>query len=231
MAQNASLDTQSKNNTKLMIISIISHNNFIAEIMQQHDYANMEVHNYISAVTLQKEINLQQENIVIIDVDYATHISSDSLAFIKNYSTLVKIIVLNNHDNDIHSDKITVVIKPLHTQTLYSLIDNIDLNSYKIYQILADVYFNPAQRLIIKLNDNGNSEEISLTEKENELLNYLALHKKQGIVSKSKLLNDVFGYKDASATHTLETHIYRLRNKISSDVDIFIQQDGGYKIC
>ena len=61
-------------------------------------------------------------------------------------------------------------------------------------------------------------------------MHYLILHKEQGIISKERLLLNVFGYKDASATHTLETHIYRMRNKISPNEDIFIQQDGGYQV-
>lgn len=228
--QSASLDTQIKNDAKLVIISIVSNNDFIAETMQQHDHMGTEVHNYNSTTILQQKIDLQQKNVVIINVDYEAHISPKNLSFIKNYSSLVKIIVLSNHSEDIHFDKISFITKPFNIQTLYNLIDNIDLNSYKIYQILTGIYFNPAHRLIIKFNNNGDSKEINLTEKENELLHYLVLHKERGIVSKSKLLNDIFGYKDASATHTLETHIYRLRNKISPDVDIFVQQDGGYKI-
>ena len=211
-----------------MIISIISQNSFIAELIQQYVHDDTEVCSYTSIALLQKEINLAQENIVIID--YESNISSENLEFVKNYSALVKIIILSNQTNNINSDKSSTIKKPFNIQTLYNLIDNIDLDLYKIYQITSQIYFNPSQRLIIKFNDKENAEEISLTEKESELLHYLILHKEQGIISKERLLLNVFGYKDASATHTLETHIYRMRNKISPNKDIFIQQDGGYQV-
>lgn len=211
-----------------MIISIISQNSFIAELIQQYVHDDIEVSSYTSIALLQKEINLAQENIVIID--YESNISSENLEFVKNYSALVKIIILSNQTNNINSDKSSIIKKPFNIQTLYNLIDNIDLDLYKIYQITSQIYFNPSQRLIIKFNDKENAEEISLTEKESELLHYLILHKEQGIISKERLLLNVFGYKDASATHTLETHIYRMRNKISPNKDIFIQQDGGYQV-
>ena len=219
-----------------MIISIISQNSFIAELIQQYVHDDIEVCSYTSIALLQKEINLAQENIVIID--YESNISSENLEFVKNYSALVKIIILSNQTNNINSDKSSIIKKPFNIQikkpfniqTLYNLIDNIDLDLYKIYQITSQIYFNPSQRLIIKFNDKENAEEISLTEKESELLHYLILHKEQGIISKERLLLNVFGYKDASATHTLETHIYRMRNKISPNKDIFIQQDGGYQV-
>ena len=211
-----------------MIISIISQNSFIAELIQQYVHDDIEVCSYTSIALLQKEINLAQENIVIID--YESNISSENLEFVKNYSALVKIIILSNQTNNINSDKSSIIKKPFNIQTLYNLIDNIDLDLYKIYQITSQIYFNPSQRLIIKFNDKENAEEISLTEKESELLHYLILHKEQGIISKERLLLNVFGYKDASATHTLETHIYRMRNKISPNEDIFIQQDGGYQV-
>jgi DNA-binding response OmpR family regulator len=211
-----------------VIISIISQNSFIAELIQQYVHDDIEVCSYTSIALLQKEINLAQENIVIID--YESNISSENLEFVKNYSALVKIIILSNQTNNINSDKSSIIKKPFNIQTLYNLIDNIDLDLYKIYQITSQIYFNPSQRLIIKFNDKENAEEISLTEKESELLHYLILHKEQGIISKERLLLNVFGYKDASATHTLETHIYRMRNKISPNKDIFIQQDGGYQV-
>jgi DNA-binding response OmpR family regulator len=211
-----------------VIISIISQNSYIAELIQQYVHDDIEVCSYTSIALLQKEINLAQENIVIID--YESNISSENLEFVKNYSALVKIIILSNQTNNINSDKSSIIKKPFNIQTLYNLIDNIDLDLYKIYQITSQIYFNPSQRLIIKFNDKENAEEISLTEKESELLHYLILHKEQGIISKERLLLNVFGYKDASATHTLETHIYRMRNKISPNKDIFIQQDGGYQV-
>lgn len=59
-------------------------------------------------------------------------------------------------------------------------------------------------------------EGITLTEKEVEILLYL--HQKEGkVVSKEELLDAVWNYAKTVETHTLETHIYRLRQKIEDD--------------
>jgi len=59
-------------------------------------------------------------------------------------------------------------------------------------------------------------EGITLTEKEVEILLYL--HQQEGkVVSKEELLDAVWNYAKTVETHTLETHIYRLRQKIEDD--------------
>ena len=52
-------------------------------------------------------------------------------------------------------------------------------------------------------------------------------------VQRQVLLNEVWGYNAAVTTHTLETHIYRLRQKIERDpsnAEILVTENGGYKI-
>ncbi|MDD4556065.1 MAG: response regulator transcription factor [Alphaproteobacteria bacterium] len=77
-----------------------------------------------------------------------------------------------------------------------------------------------------------NGEVIKLTEKEVAILKYL--HKSNKIVSKTDLLQNVWGYSPESSTHTIETHIYRLRNKVEEsnnpETQIIITEDGGYKL-
>lgn len=68
---------------------------------------------------------------------------------------------------------------------------------------------------------------IELTEKETQLIEYLYNAKKT--VNKKKLLNDIWGYNSSIDTHTLETHIYRLRRKLECD-DLILTQDSGYLI-
>lgn len=75
-----------------------------------------------------------------------------------------------------------------------------------------------------------NGEKIKLTEKEVAILQYL--HKIRGrIVTKSELLQQVWGYNPDVTTHTIETHIYRLRQKVEHDdasAQLIMTEDGGY---
>lgn len=75
-------------------------------------------------------------------------------------------------------------------------------------------------------------ENIALTEKEVEILKFLHKSKPQ-IISKEELLEAVWNYAENVETHTLETHIYRLRQKIEDDSanpGILITKSGGYTV-
>jgi DNA-binding response OmpR family regulator len=68
-----------------------------------------------------------------------------------------------------------------------------------------------------------------LTEKETNILKYL--YRMGETVPRETLLNEVWGYNPAVTTHTLETHIYRLRKKIEDgDAKILLTEDGGYRL-
>lgn len=73
---------------------------------------------------------------------------------------------------------------------------------------------------------------IKLTEKEVSILKYLYKAKKR-MVSKNELLENVWNYNSEVSTHTLETHIYRLRQKIEKGdktSHLIITHDGGYQL-
>jgi DNA-binding response OmpR family regulator len=88
--------------------------------------------------------------------------------------------------------------------------------------------FHPAAKL---LHGVGGTR-IRLTEKEAAILLYL--HRAGGrAVPRAELLGEVWGYSSAVTTHTLETHIYRLRRKIESDPQearLLLTNDGGYRL-
>lgn len=76
-----------------------------------------------------------------------------------------------------------------------------------------------------------NKKEIRLTEKEVALLECLFL-RGGAVVSRQELLEYIWGYGDNIETHTLETHIYRLRQKIEddpSDPKILLTEENGYR--
>ena len=73
--------------------------------------------------------------------------------------------------------------------------------------------FRPAEKM---LRDPARRRRIRLTDKETKLLRHLCRTPGEG-VARQELLSEVWGYNNAISTHTLETHIYRLRQKIEQD--------------
>lgn len=88
--------------------------------------------------------------------------------------------------------------------------------------------FKPASKLLV--DEKGG--KIRLTEKETSILKFL-YRSGDKVVSRDILLDEVWGYNAGVATHTLETHIYRLRQKIEKDpsnAEILVTESGGYKL-
>jgi DNA-binding response OmpR family regulator len=88
--------------------------------------------------------------------------------------------------------------------------------------------FRPAAKT---LTDESGSK-IRLTEKETSILKYL-YRSGQKVVTRDILLHEVWGYNAGVTTHTLETHIYRLRQKIEQDpsnAELLLTETGGYKL-
>lgn len=87
--------------------------------------------------------------------------------------------------------------------------------------------FRPAAKLLTE-----GERRIRLTEKETNILRFL--HAAGGNVPRETLLHEVWGYNPAVTTHTLETHIYRLRKKIEAnpgDARILLTEGGGYRLA
>lgn len=89
--------------------------------------------------------------------------------------------------------------------------------------------FHPATKRLLEPKEN---KIIKLTEKETSILKYL-FRPPNTLVGRAKLLNEVWGYNSGVTTHTLETHVYRLRQKIEvdpSDAQILVTESGGYRL-
>lgn len=80
--------------------------------------------------------------------------------------------------------------------------------------------------------DGSEGDAMRLTEKETAILKIL--HAASGeAVSREALLDQVWGYVDGVETHTLETHIYRLRQKIEVDPsapEVLLTCEAGYQL-
>jgi len=88
--------------------------------------------------------------------------------------------------------------------------------------------FRPAQKLLV----DEAKRKVRLTEKETNILKYL--YRAGGKpVGREELLTEVWGYNAGVTTHTLETHIYRLRQKIEPDATsakLLVTEAGGYRL-
>ena len=88
--------------------------------------------------------------------------------------------------------------------------------------------FQPAQKLLV----DANEQKIRRTAKEAAILKYLYLAGDQ-VVSRDTLMLELWGDNARVTTHTLETHIYRLRQKIEADPSnavILVKGPGGYRL-
>ncbi len=88
--------------------------------------------------------------------------------------------------------------------------------------------FRPSAKL---LSGPANTK-VRLTEKETSILKFL-YRAGDKVVGRDVLLHEVWGYNPAVTTHTLETHIYRLRQKIEKDpahAKLLVTESGGYRL-
>jgi DNA-binding response OmpR family regulator len=89
--------------------------------------------------------------------------------------------------------------------------------------------FRPGAKLLV---DAGAGRKVRLTEKETAILKYL-YHAGDRVIGRDTLLDEVWGYNAGVTTHTLETHVYRLRQKIERDparAEILVTAPGGYRL-
>jgi len=89
--------------------------------------------------------------------------------------------------------------------------------------------FQPSAKLLV---DNGTNRKVRLTDKETAILKYL-YRSGSRVIGRDVLLDEVWGYNAGVTTHTLETHVYRLRQKIEEDPSqarILVTKSGGYRL-
>jgi len=89
--------------------------------------------------------------------------------------------------------------------------------------------FQPSAKLLV---DNGTNRKVRLTDKETAILKYL-YRSGSRVIGRDVLLDEVWGYNAGVTTHTLETHVYRLRQKIEEDPSqarILVTESGGYRL-
>ena len=88
--------------------------------------------------------------------------------------------------------------------------------------------FRPSAKVLV--DERG--QKTRLTEKETAILKFL-YRAGEKVITRDVLLHEVWGYNSGVTTHTLETHIYRLRQKIERDpskAELLVTEVGGYKL-
>ena len=153
-------------------------------------------------------------------------LQSDSLEKLLKNSQKIKILASNNvvKNKDYFNDIISL---PIKISELNSIIENsvVKKNFNKNSSILVKKYkLDKNEKKLIK-----DQNYILLTEKEIQLLELFLDNKKP--ISKNTILKEVWKYSTSADTHTVETHIYRLRKKIKSkfsDENFILNNKDGY---
>lgn len=179
----------------------------------------------------------RQIDLVIMDVGLPDMDGREAVKLLRKGGFKAPIIMLTGHDTD--SDTILgleagandYVTKPFRFAVLLARI-RAQLRQHEQSEdatfTVGPYTFKPSQKLLTL--ENG--QKIRLTEKEAAIIRYL-YRADQKVVTRDVLLEEVWGYNSGVTTHTLETHVYRLRQKIERDpsnAEILVTENGGYKI-
>ncbi len=143
------------------------------------------------------------------------------------------ILLQKEGDGSVESSVLNqVIFKPLSLDALLNQIQsgiNFVDNSEAGYLNFNRYELRPLQK---EIYNERNGETIKLTEKEVAIIKFLYKNKDK-IVAKNDLLQEVWGYSPDVSTHTIETHIYRLRQKVEHEdtsAQLIVTEDGGYKL-
>ena len=148
---------------------------------------------------------------------------------INEYSEKKNLLIISGEKNLIAEKQIKISQYPINFLKLVEII-NINFLKNKFNQQnkiqVGKYYINLNSRTMSYKN-----KVLSLTEKEIKIINYLNIEKKE--ITINKLQSEVWGYKSKLETHTVETHVYRLRKKIENkfnDNSFILSTKNGYKI-
>ncbi|MBB4009127.1 response regulator transcription factor [Allorhizobium taibaishanense] len=206
----------------------------------------------VEQLSLYEEFSIQQESnatkgvqaarngqvdLMIMDVGLPDMDGREAVKLLRKSGFKAPVIMLTGHDTD--SDTILgleagandYVTKPFRFAVLLARI-RAQLRQHEQSEdatfTVGPYLFKPSQKLLT--TEDG--KKIRLTEKEAAIIRYL-YRAGQKVVTRDVLLEEVWGYNSGVTTHTLETHVYRLRQKIERDpsnAEILVTENGGYKI-
>lgn len=183
---------------------------------------------------------------IVVDVKTYTHftdikaskdhgfvLTTDDLEIVQGYIDEIPVFLITDEDivakDDIDGNFEDIFVRPIRLGRVVDAVAQA-IKEQELHQLLSpiqlgEVTLNPKTSHI-----DYNNKSIRLTEKELAVLIFLSQHKDVA-VSRQKLLDEVWGYADNVETHTLETHIYRLRQKLQTQMELnnfLVTDDDGY---
>lgn len=220
-------------------ILLVDDDNDLRETLMEQ-LALYEEFDVTQADTATKGIQAARSGIVdllVIDVGLPDMDGREAVKLLRKGGFKAPIIMLTGHDTD--SDTILgleagandYVTKPFKFAVLLARI-RAQLRQHEQSEdavfTVGPYTFKPSQKLMT----DARGGKVRLTEKEAAIIKYL-YRADSKVVTRDVLLEEVWGYNSGVTTHTLETHVYRLRQKIERDpsnAQILVTESGGYKL-
>jgi DNA-binding response OmpR family regulator len=184
-----------------------------------------------------ERVKSQIFDLVILDVGLPDTDGRELCRRMRKQGVKSPIIMLTGHDSDADTilgldaganDYVTKPFKfPVLLARIRAQLRQHEQSEDAIFS-LGPYTFKPAMKMLITEDDR----KIRLTEKETNILKFL-YRSTEGVVPRDVLLHEVWGYNAGVTTHTLETHIYRLRQKIEPDPSnarLLVTESGGYRL-
>ena len=178
---------------------------------------------------------IEKEKIILLLLD-SSIISKEISNFFNKFSKIEKkcfvFLFYTSEEKELIKENYPIsqkFLKPIKIEQVFAFIRKYLIDEKKDEKkiILNDFHLLIHERAIL---NSENEVKVYLTEKETQMLAYLGRNKNKKI-NRKELLSDVWNYGDDITTHTLETHIYRLRKKLSSfdsKIKIIVTEDGCY---
>lgn len=205
------------------------------QLMTTEDFDVFEATNGVEAMN---QIKAGQFDLALLDVGLPDTDGRELCKRMRRAGLKCPIVMLTGHDTDADTilgldaganDYVTKPFKfPVLLARMRAQLRQHEQSENAVFQ-LGPYQFMPAQKMLV----DENERKIRLTEKETNILKFL-YRAPDGVVQRDVLLHEVWGYNAGVTTHTLETHIYRLRQKIEPDPSnarILVTESGGYRLA
>jgi DNA-binding response OmpR family regulator len=198
---------------------------------------DFDVHESASGAETLEKVKQHSYDLMVLDVGLPDTDGRELCRLIRKQGVKCPILMLTGHDTDSDTilgldaganDYITKPFKfPVLLARMRAQLRQHELSEDAIF-VLGPYTFKPSLKLLVTSDD----KKIRLTEKETNILKFL-YRSTEDVVPRDILLHEVWGYNAGVTTHTLETHIYRLRQKIEPDpgkARLLVTENGGYRL-